>query len=66
VKIAVILKWSDGDDKWHMVNAVNNKFIYDFFDCANFIKIFDEPDKTKKELFVIDIHRFSNDITETL
>jgi len=61
VKIAIKLKWSEGDDKWHMVNPVNDKFIYDFFNCDNFFRIFDEPDKSKEELFIIDIHRYGKE-----
>ena len=54
------MKWSEGDDKWHMINPVNDKFIYDFFNCDNFFRVFDQPDKTKIELYILDIHRFSD------
>ncbi len=58
MRFFIKIKWSEGDDKWHMLtDEGEGKFIYDFFDCDNFNKFFDHPDKKKEELYVVEIKR---------
>jgi len=59
MKLVVMLKWSEGDDKWHVLTPDTGKFIYDLYDCENMNRIFDRPDKSKKEMYTLDIHRFN-------
>jgi hypothetical protein len=58
MKIVVKMKWVRSDDKWHLITP-NGHFLYDLFDCENMMRLFDNPDKDKEELFVIDAHRLS-------
>lgn len=70
MRLVLQLKWSEGDDKWHLINPATGKFIYDFFDCENFNRVFDFPKKDKAELFLVDIKRYSemnkNKVLESL
>jgi len=61
MKILVKLKWSEGDDKWHLITP-RGAFLYDLFNCANMQRLFDSPDKEKEEMFVIDVYRLQRKI----
>ena len=58
MKLVLKLKWSEGDDKWHLLNPGTGNFIYDLFDCENFNRIFDNPDKSKVQMYVVDVYRY--------
>jgi len=54
-------KWSEGDNKWHLLNPFDDDaFVMDLPDCGNFRTQADNPEKDKEELFVVDIHRFQD------
>ena len=54
-------KWSEGDNKWHILNPFDNDaFVMDIPDCGNFRSQADHPDKEEVELYVIDIHKFND------
>ena len=55
------IKWSEGDDKWHLLNPFeDDAFVMDLPDCGNWRSQADEPDKDKEELFIVDVHRFQD------
>jgi len=55
------LKWSEGDNKWHLLNPFDNDaFVMDLPDCGNWRTQADQPDKDKVDLFVVDVHRFND------
>lgn len=59
VIFSVVLRWSEGDDKWHMYIRARGKefFIYDFFHCENFDKYFKGLDRSKDNHYTIGIKR---------
>lgn len=61
MKLAFILKWCEAKDEWHLLNPMDRAFVYELRDCANMRRLFDNPDKSKEELFIIDVHRFKGD-----
>lgn len=58
MKLAFILKWCEAKDEWHLLDHDGN-FVYELRDCKNMNRLFDMPDKGKKEYFVIDVHRLA-------
>ena len=50
------LKWAEGDDKWHLICPLGDAFVMDFPDCENFRRQFDNPDKTRDRLYIVDVH----------
>jgi len=59
MKILIKLKWVEAKDEWHMMTPDGN-LIYNFFGCENMKRIFDNPDKSKEELFIVDVRRYDD------
>jgi hypothetical protein len=56
------LKWSAGEDEWHLCNPLNDdSFVMKFPDCENFRRQFDKPDKRYQRLYVVDVHVTAKD-----
>lgn len=55
MKLIYKLKWSKGDDEWHLINPIKGTFIMKFPDCENFRRQFDRPDKRKEKLYIVDV-----------
>ena len=60
MKTLVKLKWVEESQKWHML-SLNDSLIYDFFNCDNFKKIFNNPRQDKDEIFLVETTRFGED-----
>lgn len=58
MKIPVTMKWVPAKDEWHMLLS-NGKLIYNFLDCDNVNRLFENPSKVQDEVFVVDISRLS-------
>lgn len=63
MKLAFILEWCEAKDEWHLKDH-NGAFVYELRDCSNMRRLFDNPDKEKKEYFVIDVHRLATKETQ--
>ena len=56
------LKWSEGDDEWHLCNPLNeDAFVMKFPDCENFRRQFDNPNKDKTRLYVVTVNAVSKE-----
>lgn len=54
----VKMKWSNGDDKWHMLDAATDKLIQEFYDCCNINTTFVGIDKSRIDIWEVLIRRF--------
>jgi len=57
------VKWAEGDDKWHILCPLDDAFVMDFPDCANFRRQFNDPSKEKDDIYIVDICKHSDRIT---
>lgn len=55
--LEVILTWGERDRKWAMSSAKTGRFLYDFWDCDNFNRIFRHIDKTKENRYFLSVRR---------
>ena len=58
MKIPFILKWCECKDEWHLLDF-SGAFVYELRDCSNMRKLFNDPDKTKKNYIVIDVQKLN-------
>lgn len=57
MRLQVILTWGERDRKWAMTSATTGRFLYDFWDCENFNKVFRHIDKTHPNRYTLTVER---------
>jgi hypothetical protein len=59
VKIPILLKWVEEKNEWHLLTPTTKAFLYNIYNCANMQRLFDDPDKAKTEMYILDVYRFN-------
>ncbi len=55
--LEVVMTWGERDRKWAMTAAKTGRFLYDFWDCDNFNKVFRGIDKGRATRYVLTVDR---------
>ena len=58
-RLVVRAKWVEAQNQWHL-ELPDGTFIYNFFGCAFFKRLFKNADKEKPKLYIIYAEEFSN------
>ena len=52
-QLPILLRWVPADQKWHMLNYSNGKFIQEFYDCGNIEMLFPAAQKDRDNVFIL-------------